>query len=129
VRIRGRRLLLGPAAVLVLLLAAVPAWATFNRVATTTQSAVTSNTLQPPTGLTVTCNGGGTATITWTASTSSYKTGYTLTWTGTPAGSQTPAATATTASAALTRGNAYVFTLKTTFKNWTSVAATFNLTC
>lgn len=127
---RFGHLLPGPAAVVLLLLAASPATATFNKAVSVTQSsAVTSGTLAAPAGpFTGTCKGNGSVTLGWTASTSTYATGYTVSWTGTPSGSTT--STTNSAALALTSGNTYSITVTTTFKSWTSKSAyTANFTC
>lgn len=126
--IRGWHLLVAPAAVLIILLVAAPASAAFSSKPTTNQSATTSKRLQPASGLTGACNTSGLATLNWVGSSSNFETGYTLSWTGTPAGSQTLGNVLTT-TASLTKGNPYTFTLKATFKNWTSTAVTLSITC
>lgn len=87
-----------------------------------------SATLAPPTGLTFTKACGttsSTVTLRWTATTSTYATGYRLTYTmnGSSAGT-TPQTvtgrTTVTGTYPITKGATYVATLASTYRNWTS---------
>jgi hypothetical protein len=87
-----------------------------------------SSTLQPPSNVSATClrggpGGGGpdsTATVTWTATTSPYATGYRISWTG---GSTTAASSPATING-MTKNVDFTFTVQATYRNWTSTGVT-----
>jgi signal peptidase I len=92
-----------------------------------------SSTLQPVSSPGGSCvrNGGptATATVTWTASPSSFSTGYAVSWTGGSTGSATTTASPLTVPG-LSKNANYVFTIVATYQNWTSTAqATPTISC
>lgn len=108
------------------LLASPPAQAAFSRLATAS-GAYSSATLQPPGTASATCAAAtsttSTATVSWTASPSSYTTGYRVT--STPASTTVnTAATARSTTLTVPRNKAYTFTVIATYRNWTSGART-----
>lgn len=115
-----------------------PAAAAFGEVLTTNGGAIGTARLQPPTNLAstgTTCSGTTFAPrLTWTASTSAYRTGYTIMVSksgGAPYVVTTVAATATTWTASYAKGNAtYSFSVVTTYRNWTATSsATAAIAC
>ncbi len=114
-----------------LLLASTPAEAAMSARATAPASApatFASATQAPPTGLSFTKACGttsSTVTLKWTATTSTYATGYLLAYTmnGSSAGT-TPQTvtgrTTVTGTYPINNGATYVVTLASTYRNWTS---------
>ena len=99
------------------------AFASFSSAAAASATYSTS-TLQPPSNVSASCLRGGpggqgpdsTATVTWTATTSTYATGYRISWTG---GSTTASSSPVTISG-MTKNTDFTFTVAATYKNWTS---------
>jgi hypothetical protein len=107
------------------------AHAAFSRSVTASAVTYTSATLQRPASASATCATSGsttTATVNWTASPSTFLTGYRIT--STPASQNlTAAASARTRSFTLAKGN-YTFTVVATYRSWTSTArTTTTVTC
>ena len=103
-----------------------PAQAAFSRL-TSASATHSSAVLQPPASVSATCAAAGptsTGTVSWTASPSTFLTGYRIT--STPASTtQNVAATARTATmTGLTKGLSYTFTVVATYRNWTSATRT-----
>lgn len=109
-----------------LLVACPPAQAAFSRLMSAS-GVYSSATLQPPATASATCapvNGTtSTATVSWTASPSTYATGYRVTSTPVSTTVNT-ASTARSTTLTVTRNRAYTFTVVATFRNWTSGART-----
>ena len=133
-----RALIIALAAVLVVLLAPLHAEAAFSKTVSATVSA-SSATLAAPTGTGTAKScillqlGGATMTTTWTASTSTYATGYTLTIlrnnvvdsTNSISGRAT-----VTATYPIDYNVPYTFTIRTVYQNWTSTVVTApSVTC
>jgi hypothetical protein len=103
------------------------ALASFSTAASASATYSTS-TLQPPSNVGASClrggpGGGGptsTATVTWTATTSPYATGYLISWTG---GSTTASSSPATING-MTKNTDFTFTVQATYRNWTSTGAT-----
>jgi hypothetical protein len=117
-----------------IMLLALPAaaWARFGGTAAAALSAQ-SDTLGAPTAVSLTKRCGnllspsGTATVDWTASTDSYATGYTATLTPSNGSATTKVVTGRTAtetSFPITILTTYTVTVATSYRNWTSAAAT-----
>ncbi len=113
-----------------LLLASTPASAAMSARATASAT-FASATLAPPTGLTFTKACGttsSTVTLRWTATTSTYATGYLLTYTMNGGSSGTSPQTVTgrttvTGTYPITNGATYVATLASTYRGWTSLGS------
>lgn len=101
------------------------AWAAFSR---TISAAATysSATLQPPTNFngSKNCQGANsTVSLTWTATTSTFATGYQIRYTrnGAPLTSDVSGATTTSTTIAIDKGANYVFKAASVAGNWESV--------
>jgi signal peptidase len=121
---RARLLLTVPgAAIVTLVLPPASAIAGFTKVPSPPSATYSSNTLQPPSSPGGSClRGGGptaTATVTWTASPSTFTTGYSISWTGGSTGSTTATSSPLTVPG-LNKNTDYVFTIAATYNNWTS---------
>lgn len=92
-----------------------------------------SNTLASPTGFTGTCaNNNHYIYLSWTATTSSYATGYNLAWTAPygPNGSTVVFAGSTSSTMITGQSNTlFTLTLTTFYRSWTSTAATTTVQC
>lgn len=133
---RSRFAIAGAAVACALAATATAAYATFSSSSSATQ-AISTSSLQAPTGLTATLTSqckatkGQQVTVAWTASTSSFTTGYTI--------QRTPAfASPVTVSAATTswvdntvaHSTAYTYTVLATYQQWSSgVTAPVVTTC
>ncbi len=105
--------------------AVAPAFASFNKVVSATSTAYTSSTLVRPLTASGSCGPSGgtsTASLTWSASSSTYTTGYQITSTPTTTTVNTGAVTSGTVTG-LTTGQSYTFSIKSTYRNWSSTTA------
>jgi signal peptidase I len=131
---RTRLLLTVPCTIALTLLPASPAAiASFTKTPAAPSATYATATLQPPTSPGGSClRGGGptaTGTVTWTASASTFTTGYTVSWTGGSTGSTTTTSSPLTVPG-LTKNSDYVFTVTATYNNWTSTSqATPTISC
>jgi hypothetical protein len=110
------------------LVSAAAAYATFTGAASAAQS-ISTNTLQPPTGLQgVVASSCKKVTLTWAASSSAYATGYAILRNGTPLGT-VPAGTATYSDSGVAKTTSYTYTVQTTFQGWTAPTSVNVTTC
>jgi hypothetical protein len=104
-----------------------PADASFQR-SVAASATYTTGSLQPPSGLSASCptslNTTDTATLTWTASPSTFTSGYTITYSGPSSNTVKVGKVTSTTISGLTKGTGYVFTLTATYAKWTSSSIT-----
>jgi hypothetical protein len=116
------------------LVTAAAAYATFTSVGSATQ-AVSTQSLAPPTGVTTTltsqckANKAQQVTVSWTASTSSFVTGYTVQRNGTTITTLGATATATSyVDNGVGHSTSYTYTVLATYQQWSSGASASPIT-
>jgi hypothetical protein len=110
------------------LLSAAAAYAAFDSGASAAQS-VSTNTLQPPTSLQGTvASSCKKVTLTWTASSSAFATGYTIQRNGTTLGT-VASGTTTYADSTASKTTSYTYTVLTTFQQWSAGTSVNVTTC